>query len=69
MRIPNRESLLNSNINNRVVSIIHSIENLFLRFSWLTLVLRFVIFYFYFCKVEFYQPSCWLYSVPNLLVF
>ena len=20
------------------------------------------------CKVEFYQPSCWLYSVPNLLV-
>ena len=21
------------------------------------------------CKVEFYQPSCWLYSVPNLLVF
>ena len=20
-------------------------------------------------KVEFYQPSCWLYSVPNLLVF
>ena len=22
-----------------------------------------------FCKVEFYQLSCWLYSVPNLLVF
>ena len=22
-----------------------------------------------YCKVEFYQPSCWLYSVPNLLVF
>ena len=21
------------------------------------------------CKVEFYQPTCWLYSVPNLLVF
>ena len=21
------------------------------------------------CKVEFYQPSCWLYSMPNLLVF
>ena len=21
------------------------------------------------CKVEFYQPSCWLYSVSNLLVF
>ena len=21
------------------------------------------------CKVEFFQPSCWLYSVPNLLVF
>ena len=21
------------------------------------------------CKVKFYQPSCWLYSVPNLLVF
>ena len=21
------------------------------------------------CKVEFYQPSCWLYSVPNFLVF
>ncbi len=21
------------------------------------------------CKIEFYQPSCWLYSVPNLLVF
>ena len=21
------------------------------------------------CKVEFYQLSCWLYSVPNLLVF
>ena len=21
------------------------------------------------CKVEFYQPSCWLYSVPSLLVF
>ena len=21
------------------------------------------------CEVEFYQPSCWLYSVPNLLVF
>ena len=21
------------------------------------------------CKVEFIQPSCWLYSVPNLLVF
>ena len=21
------------------------------------------------CKVEFYQPSCWLYSVPNLLIF
>ena len=21
------------------------------------------------CKVEFYQPSCWLYSIPNLLVF
>ena len=23
----------------------------------------------YGCKVEFNQPSCWLYSVPNLLVF
>ena len=23
----------------------------------------------YICKVEFIQPSCWLYSVPNLLVF
>ena len=21
------------------------------------------------CKVEFKQPFCWLYSVPNLLVF
>ena len=21
------------------------------------------------CEVEFNQPSCWLYSVPNLLVF
>ena len=21
------------------------------------------------CKVEFYQLSCWLYSVPNLLIF
>ena len=21
------------------------------------------------CKVEFNQPSCWLYSVPNLPVF
>ena len=21
------------------------------------------------CKVEFNQPSCWLYSVPNLFVF
>ena len=21
------------------------------------------------CKVEFYQPYCWLYYVPNLLVF
>ena len=21
------------------------------------------------CKVEFNQPPCWLYSVPNLLVF
>ena len=21
------------------------------------------------CKVEFNQPSCWLYSVPDLLVF
>ena len=21
------------------------------------------------CKVEFYQLYCWLYSVPNLLVF
>ena len=21
------------------------------------------------CKVEFNQPTCWLYSVPNLLVF
>ena len=21
------------------------------------------------CKVEFYQPSCWLYSMPNLLIF
>ena len=21
-----------------------------------------------FCKVEFNQPFCWLYSVPNLLV-
>ena len=19
------------------------------------------------CKVEFYQPSCWLYSVPNFV--
>ena len=24
---------------------------------------------FGFCKVEFNQPSYWLYSVPNLLVF
>ena len=24
---------------------------------------------FPFYKVEFYQPSCWLYSMPNLLVF
>ena len=23
----------------------------------------------YNCKVEFYQPSCWFYSVPNLFVF
>ena len=23
----------------------------------------------YICKVEFNQPSCWLYSVPNFLVF
>ena len=23
----------------------------------------------YMCKVEFNQPSCWLYSVPNLFVF
>ena len=22
-----------------------------------------------FCKIEFNQPSCWIYSVPNLLVF
>ena len=21
------------------------------------------------CEVEFYQPSCWLYSVPNFFVF
>ena len=21
------------------------------------------------CKVKFIQPSCWLYSMPNLLVF
>ena len=21
------------------------------------------------CKVEFYQPSCWFYSLPNLIVF
>ena len=21
------------------------------------------------CKVEFYQLSCWLYSMPNLLIF
>ena len=21
------------------------------------------------CKVEFYQPSCWLYSMTNFLVF
>ena len=21
------------------------------------------------CKVEFNQPSCWLYSMPNLVVF
>ena len=21
------------------------------------------------CKVEFYQPSCWLHSVPNLFIF
>ena len=26
-------------------------------------------FAFYFCKVEFIQPSNWLYSMPNLLVF
>ena len=25
--------------------------------------------YIYICKVEFNQSSCWLYSVPNLLVF
>ena len=24
--------------------------------------------FFYVCKVEFIQPSNWLYSVPNLLV-
>ena len=24
---------------------------------------------FGFCKVEFNQPSCWLYSISNLLVF
>ena len=23
----------------------------------------------YYCKVEFNQPSCWFYSMPNLLVF
>ena len=23
----------------------------------------------WFCKVEFNQQSCWLYSVPNLFVF
>ena len=22
----------------------------------------------YYCKIEFYQPSCWLYSMSNLLV-
>ena len=25
--------------------------------------------YVHFCKVEFNQPSCWLYFVINLLVF
>ena len=25
--------------------------------------------YHYICKIEFNQPCCWLYSVPNLLVF
>ena len=25
--------------------------------------------WFSLCKVEFYQPFCWFYSVPNLLVF
>ena len=27
------------------------------------------IYYGWDCKVEFNQPSCWLYSVSNLLVF
>ena len=31
-------------------------------FSW-------IIFFYTFCKVEFIQPSNWLYSMPNLLVF
>ena len=26
-------------------------------------------FLIHLCKVEFNQPFCWLYSVPNLLVF
>ena len=29
----------------------------------------YIYIYIYICKVEFNQPSCWLYFVPNLLVF
>ena len=44
--------------------------------SCLPLMFRYILNLFFFsffpflvcCKVEFNQPSCWLYSVPNLLV-
>ena len=35
----------------------------------LFLSLQFILFLSVYCKVEFNQPSCWLYFVPNLLVF
>ena len=38
-------------------------------FFFLKLLLSYVMLALLFCKVEFNQPSCWLYSVPNLLVF
>ena len=31
--------------------------------------LNYLKIYITICKVEFYQPFCWLYSVPNLFVF